>query len=93
MGVDLADFTLTNTGSIAGASVGSVTGSGATRTVNVNTGTGSGTIRLNVADNDSIVDTLGLPLGGTGAGNGSFTAGQTYTIDRSLPNSFFKHTP
>ncbi len=84
-GVDSADFTLTNTGSIAGASVGSVTGSGATRTVNVNTGTGSGTIRLNVADNDSIVDALGLPLGGTGAGNGSFTAGQIYTIDRSFP--------
>ena len=58
----------------------SVTGSGATRTVGVSTGTGSGTIRLNVVDDDSIVDAAGNRLGGTGAGNGIFNTGQTYNV-------------
>ncbi len=84
-GVDNADFALTNTGGIAGASVTGVTGSGATRTVSVNTGTGDGTIRLDVVDNDSIVDNSANPLGGTGAGNGSFTTGEVYTINKSVP--------
>ncbi|MEW6406441.1 MAG: hypothetical protein AB1649_32045, partial [Chloroflexota bacterium] len=81
-GVDAADFALTTTGGITGASVIGVNGTGATRTVAVSTGTGSGTIRLDVADNDSILDAVGNPLGGTGAGNGDFTAGQAYTINK-----------
>ena len=78
-GVNAADFSLTAPG-ITGASVTSVTGSGATRTVGVSTGTGSGTIRLNVVDDDSIVDAAGNRLGGTGAGNGIFNTGQTYNV-------------
>jgi hypothetical protein len=62
-----------------------VSGSGATYTVAVTTGTGSGTIRLNVTDNDSIINASGVPLGGTGTGNGNFTGGETYTIDRTPP--------
>ena len=78
-GVTAADFSLTAPG-ITGASVTSVTGTGATRTVGVNTGTGSGTITLNVLDDDSIMDAATNRLGGTGAGNGSFTTGQTYNV-------------
>jgi hypothetical protein len=85
IGVDAADFTLTNTG-VSGASITSVTGSGATRTVGVNSGTGNGTIRLDVADNDSILDGAGNRLGGTGAGNGAFTTGQIYTVDKTGPS-------
>jgi hypothetical protein len=77
-GVDLTDFSLTVTG-VTGASVGGVNGSGATRTVVVNTGSGSGTIRLDVLDNDSIVDGTGNPL------NSAFNSGQSYTIDRVAP--------
>jgi hypothetical protein len=83
-GVDAADFSLTNTG-VSGAAITSVTGTGATRNVGVNTGTGDGTIRLDVVDNDSILDAAGNRLGGTGAGNGTFTTGQTYAIDKTAP--------
>lgn len=78
-GVDLSDFTLVNSGSLSGFSVTNVSGSGTTRTVTVNTGTGSGVIRLNVLDNNSIIDAAGNPL------NGSFVAGENYTIDRTGP--------
>jgi predicted secreted hydrolase len=83
-GVDTADFSLTTTG-VSGASVTAVSGSGATRTVTVNTGIGNGTLRLNVVDNDSIRDNAGNPLGGTGAGNGNYTSGQAYTLDKTPP--------
>ena len=35
-----------------------------------------------IQDNDSIVDVVGHPLGGTGLGNGNFTAGEEYTLNR-----------
>jgi len=78
-GVDTADFTLTATG-VTGASVTSVSGSLTIYTVNVNTGTGSGTLRLNVVDNDTIIDGSSNPLGGTGTGNGNYTSGETYDV-------------
>lgn len=77
--VDATDFALTTTG-LTGAGVTSVTGVGSTRTVNVSTGTGAGTLRLDVTDDDSIVEGTGAPLGGLGAGNGNFTAGEVYTV-------------
>ena len=83
-GVTTDDFVVTSTGSIAGASVSSVSGSGTTYTVTVNTGTGSGTIRLDLVDNDSIVAGA-APLGGIGAGNGNFNTGEFYTVDRAGP--------
>jgi len=82
-GVDVADFALTTTGTIAGASVTGVSGSGTTYTVTVNTGAGAGTIRLDVADNDTIVNGTFLPLGDTGLSNGNFTTGEAYTIDHA----------
>jgi len=81
-GVNTPDFILTTAG-ITGASVTNVSGSGTTYTVTVHTGSGNGTIRLDVADDDSIKDASDNPLGGAGAGNGNFTSGETYTIQKT----------
>ena len=77
-GVDKADFRLTT--GVTGASITSVSGSGATYTVVVNTGSGRGFLRLDVVDNDSIVDASANKLGGAGVGNGNFIDGQVYGI-------------
>ena len=81
--VDAADFVLAASG-LSGTSITGVSGSGTTRTVTASTGTGDGTLGLNLADNDTITDAAGNPLGGTGAGNGNFT-GQVYAIDKTAP--------
>jgi hypothetical protein len=83
-GVDLADFGLATTGTISGAALVSRSGAGSAWTVTVSSGTGDGTIGLNLADDDSILDEAGNRLGGTGAGNGSFT-GESYVLDRLAP--------
>ena len=85
-GVGTGDFAVAQSGGVSGASVSTVTPAGPadTYTVTANTGSNSGTLGLNLVDDDSIVDGVGNPLGGTGAGNGSFT-GQTYTIDKTAP--------
>lgn len=75
--VDIADFGLTTSPGIVGASITSITGGSATRTVTVNTGTGSGTIRLDVIDNN-IQDVTGRLLVDV------FTSGQVYSINRTL---------
>ncbi|MES2929406.1 MAG: IPTL-CTERM sorting domain-containing protein [Pseudomonadota bacterium] len=82
-GVDAADFALTSTGTIAGASITGVSGAGAVYTVTVNTGTGNGTLRLDVTDDNSI-NAGGSPLGGAGVGDGNFTTGAFYTIARGV---------
>jgi len=84
-GVDAGDFTLATTGNVTGTSLASVSGSGSSYVIEVNTGSGDGTLRLDLIDNDSILDTTGNPLGGTGAGNGNYTAGEIYTLDRVAP--------
>jgi hypothetical protein len=73
-GVDVADFTLTKTGSITGESVTSVSGSGSAYTVSINTGSGTGTLRLDVPNTATIQDANSNPLSGT-----PFTSGETYT--------------
>jgi hypothetical protein len=78
-----SDFALYTSG-VTGAHVTTVSGIGSTYSVAVNTGTGNGTIRLDLVDNDSIRDSGNHPLGGTGAGNGSFTAGGVYTVMRRV---------
>lgn len=90
-GVDIvapfSDFGLTIGSGIAGAFISSVTPvSGTTYTVNVNTGSGNGTIRLDVIDDDSVVDSGAHPLGGAGAGNGNFITGEVYTVSKSVTN-------
>lgn len=82
-GVDATDFQLTTSG-LTGAYVTGVMGSGATYNVTVNTGTPSSagaTLRLDVVDDDTVVDSGGEPLGGAGAGNGAFTSGEVYTVN------------
>ena len=78
-GVDSADFSLTTTGSVSGASVTGAAGGGDSYTVTVDTGTGEGTIRLDVLDDDSIVDGVGLSM------IGGYTSGEFYTIDTAPP--------
>lgn len=90
-GVDVTDFVTTTTGDLAGTTVKSVTMVDAkTYTVQVENLTGgmdnvSPTLRLDVTDDDTIVDAHGNKLGGTGTGNGNFTKGESYTIDRLEP--------
>jgi hypothetical protein len=85
-GLDITDFSLSTTG-VSGASVTQVVGSGNIYTVTVKLGSGEGTIRLNLVDNDTILDTSGTPLGGTGTGNGNFSAGETYNVFNPLVSS------
>ena len=87
-GVDGSDFKVVSSQGITGASLTSVTPvSGPTYTVGINTGSGNGTLRLDLIDNDSIVDSAGQPLGGTGTDNGSLTTGEEYTINKSATNT------
>jgi len=81
-GVDVSDFFLSTTGEISGAVITAVNGSGYWYTVSASTGGGNGTLRLEVLDNDSILDAAGLPLGGAGIGNGNFTTGEEYTVKK-----------
>jgi hypothetical protein len=83
-GLDLADFDLTTTGTTV-TTVTLVAGGPTTYTVTVNTGSGDGMIRLDLLDDDSILDGAGNPLGGAGASNGDYRAGPAYTIDKTPP--------
>ena len=85
-GVDISDFSLNITGSITNASVSNVSGSGSYYTVTVNTGMGSGTLRLDVMDDDTIMDPMSNPLGGPGLGNGDFMGDESYVIDKTPPS-------
>ena len=86
IGVDVSDFALVSTGTLSGGSVTNVSGRNSTYTATANTGTGEGTLRLDLVDNDTITDGVGNELGGAGAGNGDFTSGQVFVIDRTGPS-------
>ena len=98
-GVDLVapfkDFRLVS--NIPGAAITGITPtSESTYTVRVNARKGNGTIRLDIVDNDSITDAAGNPLGGVGAGNGDFRAGESYIINESITTiktKIFKSQP
>lgn len=81
-GVDTADFAVNAVG-VSNAAVTGLSGSGSLYTVTVNTGNGNGTIRLDVVDNNSIVDAASSPLGGAAVGDGSFTSGEVYNIEKT----------
>jgi len=82
-GVDATDFLISS--NLSGTAINSVNGSDNHYIVSVNTGTGDGTLRLDLVDDDSITNSLGSPLGGLGTGNGNFTYGQSYTIEKTSP--------
>jgi hypothetical protein len=84
-GVDGTDFAFTLTGSLTNVAVADVSGSSTSYIVTVNTGAGDGTLRLDVIDNDSIVDEYSNPLGGLGANTGNFMNGDVYTLQRTPP--------
>jgi hypothetical protein len=71
--VDVNDFDLTVTGSVSGAIVTGVSGSGAVYTVTVSTGTGDGTLRLDIPNTATITDLAGNALSGL-----PYTSGETY---------------
>ncbi len=82
-GVGISDFVLFGSGA-NGASITSVLGASDEYTVTANTGD-DGTLRLDVSDDDSIQDAVGNPLGGPTAGDGDFTSGEAYLVDRTPP--------
>lgn len=91
-GVDASDFIVDANGPTL-ASVEPVSGSGAVYTVNVATGSGDGSLSIDLIDDDSIKSATNAnkPLGGagtTGNKDGSFTSGESYTIDKTAPASF-----
>jgi hypothetical protein len=84
-GVTSDDFDVSASG-ITGASIADVTGSGETFYITVDTGSGDGTLRLVLLDDDSIVNASVVPLGGPGVGNGDYTMGEAYDIDKTAPS-------
>jgi hypothetical protein len=85
------DFALYTTG-VTGASITGVSGTGNTYTVRVNTGSGYGAVRLDVVDNNSIIDLSGNPLGGVNLGDGNYQSGEVYTINKTI-NATFADVP
>lgn len=81
-GVDTSDLALDAVG-VTGAMIDSVTGSGAAYTVTVFTGTGDGSIRVDLVDDDSIVDVDdGNPLTGAGTLDGSASS-DTVVVEKT----------
>jgi hypothetical protein len=76
------DFELDASG-VTGASITGVSGSGSVYTVTVNTGTGNGTLRLDIPDNATILDTSNNPLIGL-----PYISGEAYTIQKTTSSTF-----
>ncbi|MBI5964086.1 MAG: S-layer homology domain-containing protein [Chloroflexi bacterium] len=76
------DFSLTTTG-VTDATITALSGSGAIYTITVDTGIGNGTIRLNIVDDNTILDATSDPLGGAVVGDGDFTSGEIFTVIKS----------
>jgi len=75
-GVTSGNFALVSGGGLTGASITSVTGTGATRTVTATTGSAGGTVGLNLASATGITDLAGNALPTTGLP----FVGQVYTV-------------
>ncbi|HCR71002.1 MAG TPA: hypothetical protein DIW23_06130 [Anaerolineae bacterium] len=84
-GVDASDFILST--DIPNAVIDNVSGSGNSYTVSISSVNSDGTLRLDLVDDDSIISDSLQPLGGVGLGNGNFSNGETYTIDRTSPKA------
>ena len=75
-GGDSSNFSLVQGGGLTGASITSVSGTGATRTVTVSTGSGGGTLGLNLTSPTGISDIAGNTLSSSGLP----FVGQVYTL-------------
>jgi len=78
-GFGVGDLKLTTSG-VSGAAINSVSGAGNEYVVKVATGSGNGTIRLDIVDDDTVIDGVGGRLGGAGLGNGNFSNSEIYTV-------------
>lgn len=78
-GVDASDFRLAGDG-LTGAAITAITGADSTYTVTVNTGVGLGAIRLDLIDDNTILDVAGTPLGGVVLGDGNFGTGESFLV-------------
>jgi hypothetical protein len=85
-GVDAPDFQPAAAG-IAEAAILGVTNADPFYIITTSTGVGTGSLRLVLADDDSISDLAGNRLGGNQAGDGNFTAGEEFNISK-LPTNF-----
>jgi hypothetical protein len=83
-GVDAADFVVDASG-VTGAIVTGVTGNGRAYTVTVDSFTGSGQLSIDIIDDDSIINSNSVPLGGIGTSNGDFIDGSSYFIGLDPP--------
>ncbi len=86
VGVDASDFLLVQDNGLLGAAILAVAGSGSDYVVSASTGSGLGMLRLDLVDDDSIVDAGGRALGGINPGNGS-AQGEAYVVDRIGPQA------
>ncbi|QEF96371.1 Serine-aspartate repeat-containing protein D precursor [Stieleria maiorica] len=80
--VDTSDFQVVANG-LSDVAIDSVTGADDRYTVVVTNTAGTGTLTLSLVDDDTIIDVVGLPLGGTGLGNGDF-AGAAQQVEPAL---------
>lgn len=87
-GVDAADFAFDADGIVPAIADIAQHTTGHGFEVVVDTGVGSGSFTLRLVDDDSIIDSLGNPLGNSGIGNGSYTSSYTTFVDRTPPNVF-----
>ncbi|HEX8998388.1 MAG TPA: choice-of-anchor Q domain-containing protein, partial [Blastocatellia bacterium] len=86
-GVAAGNFTPVPGGSVTGAMVTNVLGSGSTRTVTVSTGLNSGTLGLNMTNSTGVTDSDGAAIS-----NLPFT-GEVYTIDKTAPTTTITGNP
>ncbi len=93
-GVDPGDFTISLKGNIVPPQV-SVTGEGNTYILSLMTGRGDGVLKVDLIDDDSIIDPYGNILGGPGKGNGDFLTDYDVVIDKTPPElvSFVRNDP
>lgn len=83
-GFDTLDCQLATTG-VTAASIVDVYDGPTSYTVAVMVDEGDGEVRLDIVDNDSILDPMGNPLGGPTTGNGDFRNGEVYLVDTTPP--------
>lgn len=82
IGVDASDFLLSGN---TDATILNINNSNPFYVVTVSTGTSDSILKLDLIDDDSIRNGLGVNLGGEGAGNANYTNGEVFSIDRTSP--------